>query len=1013
VLPILSEARKLAIAALLIVLIVGTVSAGSKAFLEDAEDGDLYDGSPVNWDAADCGGSSPTATQNGFINGSYEVSLNGCGGGGSFTGATGQVLTNPEIKFNFRINKFTSDLDIYFSAWDSGDVDNLGNSRSVIVREDGGDLTALEDSSSSNTLTVLSNLQADKVYRVSLRNFDFSGETYDIYVNGNLEASGVDFWNSASDIEAVSPAGGSTDAYYDNIYVCSGGSCPSLNDDPSIDSVSYDPMSWSIGSSINVSANASDSDGSVQSVTADVWENGTQIVSDASLTNNSGTWEATDLFTVDESDVYYNLTLTATDDDGATATYSDSQLIKDKPPKFSIKDLENKTYLRYENNWTLEVEKDGDNVPGEEISCSIYDDGNLTQSFNLTEGSNDTTDSGSVAHDVGSYDFTASCSDPAGNTKNHSRSYNISRFQILNLSTVGPVYETENVSYSLKVKAGSMVEDMESEFLYNGTERTTRNHSNSAGEVHTYEFTHYFRPPLVSTNQTDFSWSFNATGTYQTFNNSSLKEQTKLEQGGNQTVWQAYHSPEISVPRDKLIEKEDFSADLSFTNELNLEVAEIDGYLSFNGSEKQSRSTSFDYPLVGEGSQSSTKTVSGRIDLSFRNKSLSRSSISDDSLTGHKKIITDCSSGSASQTAFHEYVVYNEENRTEKLDADIDYNYDVTHHGEHERNYAFGRSGKSVETCIYPSWAEYRITGPMQYNAQDFTPRAYEFFNATINNETETTNLYLLPESDSTAVYYRVEEADGSGVAQATVKTMRYFVDQNSYLTISKVETDNNGEAQTYQKINDIYYKYMITKDGKVLKETENQILTCSSNPCTKVFTVDPNTVSEYFTQKKAFSYNCRVNEDDPSLQCTVNHESGSMEKATLKVDEHQRIGEETICDIETVQTGSSMVCQLNNLSEYSYSYELKGYKDGEQYLLTYGSIDRTEGIMGNDANSLFFSMFLVLTAAGIGRYSPGAAILWTSIGLSAASLTILTIPLTALTGIIAVGVIGLLEVRS
>jgi hypothetical protein len=856
------------------------------------------------------------------------------------------------------------------------------------------------------------------------------GNTMYFYINGNQVGTqgisgsftgyeGVSFGSWSSQYHSQPDGYNDYLAMYDYALTDSEiqefGDDPTFNTAPSIDSVSTSPESWTLGSSINVSANASDPDNNLQGVSADVWENGTQIVSGQSLTNNSGTWEATDLFTVDESDVRYNLTVTATDSSGATDTYETSQLVKQLPPKVAhLAPQNNSEEFTYRPEYEIRIRDDGDNVPGENITCDLYDSGEYFRTVSALENESqeERTFSGNLSNDAGSQEFKSSCVD--GFRSNTSTFYDISRFKILDLSTVGPVYETENVSYSLKVKAGSMVEDMESEFLYNGTERTTRSHSNSAGEVHTYEFTHYFRPPLVSSNQTDFSWSFNATGTYQAFNGSNISEQTKFRQGGNQTVLQAYHSPEISVPRDRLIEKEDFTADLSFTNELQFEEAEIDGYLSFNGTEKQSRSTSFDYPLVGEGGQSSTKTVSGRIDLSFRNKSLSRSSVSDDSLTGHKKIITDCSSGSASQTVFHRYQVFNEENRTEKLDADIDYNYDVTHHGEHERNYAFGRSGKSVETCIYPSWAEYRITGPVQYNAQDFTPRAYEFFNATINNETETTNLYLLPESVSTAVYYRVEKADGSGVAQATVKTMRYFVDQNSYLTISKVETDNNGEAQTYQKINDIYYKYMITKDGEVLKETQNQILTCSSTPCTKVFTVDPNTVSDYFKQKKAFSYNCRVNEDGPSLQCTVNHESGSMEKATLKVDEHQRIGEETICDIETVQTGSSMVCQLNNLSEYSYSYELKGYKDGDQYILTYGSIDKTEGIFGNDSNGLFMAMFLVLTAAGLGRYSPGAAVMWTCVGLSGVYLTgILTIPVTALTGIIAVGVIALLEVRS
>jgi len=58
-----------------------------------------------------------------------------------------------------------------------------------------------------------------------------------------------------------------------------------INSDPKFNSVSTSPSSWTVGSSIDVSADVSDSDGTVSSVEADVWENGSQIVSDASLSD--------------------------------------------------------------------------------------------------------------------------------------------------------------------------------------------------------------------------------------------------------------------------------------------------------------------------------------------------------------------------------------------------------------------------------------------------------------------------------------------------------------------------------------------------------------------------------------------------------------------------------------------------------------------------------------------------------------------------------------------------------
>jgi len=216
-----------------------------------------------------------------------------------------------------------------------------------------------------------------------------------------------------------------------NLYTCNSESC---NQPPSFDNVVTEPSSWTLGSSVNVSANVSD-DSQVSSVSADVWENGTQIQSGVSLTQQpTGEWTASNLFNVDEKSVYYNVTLTATDDDGATSTYSDNQFIDDSAPTVSISKPKDQNYTSKKVNYSFSA-SDSDDIPGESFSCELFNNGNSFKNVSGTEPVSDTGNITSSIHDPQSNTFKVECDDGNGNTGSLTQSYyiwrglNVSAFQ--------------------------------------------------------------------------------------------------------------------------------------------------------------------------------------------------------------------------------------------------------------------------------------------------------------------------------------------------------------------------------------------------------------------------------------------------------------------------------------------------------------------------------------------------------------------------------------------------------
>jgi len=253
---------------------------------------------------------------------------------------------------------------------------------------------------------------------------DWANTQYDIEVvqdDGSVQTiqTGASFNNNYNEADSVviniADRTSSTDSVYMDLIrtATSESDFTTLNSPPSFDSVSTSPSSWTLGSSVNVSANVTD-DGSVSSVSADVYENGTQIISDASLTQNgNGEWTVQDLFTVDQADIDYRLELTATDNYGATTTYTRTETIFDSSAGLKAAEPKNKTYGTSTPPYDVYLNDDGDDVENETASCTLYQDGSNFTSFTLQEGGSHETGTLPSSSD-GTHTFEAQCTEDQG-----------------------------------------------------------------------------------------------------------------------------------------------------------------------------------------------------------------------------------------------------------------------------------------------------------------------------------------------------------------------------------------------------------------------------------------------------------------------------------------------------------------------------------------------------------------------------------------------------------------------
>jgi len=636
---------------------------------------------------------------------------------------------------------------------------------------------------------------------------------------------------------------------------------------------------------------------------------------------------------------------------------------------------------------------DSDSEPGEDWSCTVDKDGSQVDSFSLVEGVNSSFSS-SVSSDFGGHEVSVSCSDGSGNTGSASESYTVKAFEILDTFSPSTVYETENRSYDLDIRTGSMVESVNASLYWDSTIGDFKEWSNE--NISEYSKNLYFRPPLESKNNTQYSWSIKVDANISDLEASSFSQKVRNSSLSTQNVYQAYHSPEIDVPQDKVVERDDLMSYITFVNELQVENADITRIQSFNGSNKTGEGSSFNYPLV-EGSSTSTKTVEGEINISFKGDSLSRSALTD-SITGYRKILTDCSNSKFGETGVKalQFNLLNEENRSQSLTGDIDYNFDVTLDGDHSRNYAFENTGISDSSvCYFPEFGDLKVSGPVQYTSTSdqnennllYPDRQYNIFNQSLDSNVDETDLYLLRDELSTPVYFEVSDQGGDPIAGATVSVSRYFIGSNSYLTVAKSETDSEGIGTTYMRVNEIYYKYTVRdKDGSVLLETDRQILTCQSSPCTKQLRVNVQEDDPYFTEKKGFEYSTsEIKDDDGNLtgfQASVSHRSDVFKKAFLTVEKQEAVTSKELCSIEANSNPATLVCEFSaeEASSGSITYTLEAETDGNRYLLDKGQLTSPDNIFEDNAFFGGFMLFIMFSMLGLA--SPKTAILFSTAGV-------------------------------
>ena len=294
------------------------------------------------------------------------------------------------------------------------------------------------------------------------------------------------------------------------------------------------------------------------------------------------------------------------------------------------------------------------------------------------------------------------------------------------------------------------------------------------------------------------------------------------------------------------------------------------------------------------------------------------------------------------------------------------------------RNFNLSWSGSSTYgICINPNSSTYIASAQMGYGAGGYETKTYYFINTSLNNVTDTLDLYLT--LNTTVITLTVTDQNDNPVEDAYIYILSYDLPTDSYLTTEIVNTDFNGQALAEMIMYTQWYKFIIIYDGEtVLETTETKILSTSLN-----FRI--NLLENYFTNYDIVQdITCSIgfNTVTNNFNYVFNDPSGNTVSATLIIKRVEPFSE-TIVNQSTLSSSGGTILLHVTPSNHTFLATGSVLIDGVEYAcgIPY-SHDFASTITDWGTEGLFLAVLIILVLVLVGIWNPIVAIFLMIIGV-------------------------------
>jgi len=302
--------------------------------------------------------------------------------------------------------------------------------------------------------------------------------------------------------------------------------------------------------------------------------------------------------------------------------------------------------------------------------------------------------------------------------------------------------------------------------------------------------------------------------------------------------------------------------------------------------------------------------------------------------------------------------------------------------GEVKRNISFEditEGNHSFPFCMYPEHESFSGNAQIEFDGIDYSQNYYYLDDATLTNTTNNINLYLLNESLATLTVLQVYDESQSALEDVTLQIQLYDVGTDTYYLVGMAKTSFAGEDVVYLNWYDTLYKFILIKDGEVLKTTTPYKI--SETP--QIFQIITSTV---FTYDKFgdFVYNLYYNNITENFVLTFTKPSGLVDQGCLRVIKRSSINDTEICSVCETSSSATLYCNIGGYGNGTYLatfYATGSLKTFQTIVEFVGSVNEIYDLIGNTDGSAYAFLFAGIVVAMF-FISPVVAIIGLILGL-------------------------------
>lgn len=573
-------------------------------------------------------------------------------------------------------------------------------------------------------------------------------------------------------------------------------------------------------------------------------------------------------------------------------------------------------------------------------------------------------------------------------------------------------FETVSVDFNLSVSVNqSLFNNVSAKLEWNGANFTSDSSGNVSG---LWSHLKTITPPLQAVNNTNvsFTWYYNLTY----LNGSILQVNTTAT---NQSLIWAYNITNFFVP-SLVVEGGVFFVHGITNSTGNISVVRI-VTISFNGTNETASLNATSYlqnltaPSVGT---SVNLSVNATMNVSFNGSSFLRPAAV--AIVNVSPIIivivggADCPGGTYRAINF----TYSDSDvPAAVLSADMDATFtvwDVLRSVNQSVNVT-STGQLHVMVCLAPLNTNFSVDSFQLYRNTTFEQRAFFLFNASVTNDSVVNiTLYLGNATLVRDTKIFLKDVNGLVIEDAFITAQRFYPGENLFRGVAMVQTDSNGEGQTYLRANDVFYRFQVVSGSGVLLEIfpSGQIICSSSEPqCEVILQLTGGALTEYFRWTAGIAHSCIFDVATNSTVCTVSDTSGVFTFFSLKVSRMGLTRAEIVCEVNTTASSATLICPVTS-GDGHYSFTLMA--TGSNVMLDGGSFNIGPAAGLFPTSALLLGLILMLAFAFGSWLSPSTGIIMAVGGLVVSALVgLIIIDLAGLAAITIVGLVVAWKVRT